>query len=106
MSNLTIGRVAKAAGVNVETVRFYERKGLITQPEKPAVGGPRDYGSGDGHRFIFLASHCVRSGVFRRGNANGYACDEECLLSDQTPMVHRSRQTLFRNTAPFSLLRD
>ncbi len=35
---LTIGRVAKAAGVNVETVRYYQRIGLIDQPAKPACG--------------------------------------------------------------------
>ncbi|NOY45520.1 MAG: MerR family DNA-binding protein [Deltaproteobacteria bacterium] len=35
---LTIGQVARAAGVGVETVRFYERKGLIEQPEKPMFG--------------------------------------------------------------------
>jgi len=34
----TIGQLAKAADVNIETVRFYERKGLIDQPVKPAVG--------------------------------------------------------------------
>lgn len=38
---LTIGVLAKSAGVGVETVRFYERKGLIQQPEK--VGGFRYY---------------------------------------------------------------
>ncbi|HAW32135.1 MAG TPA: heavy metal-responsive transcriptional regulator [Planctomycetaceae bacterium] len=32
MSKLTIGRVAQSSGVGVETVRFYERKGLIEQP--------------------------------------------------------------------------
>lgn len=32
MPNFTIGKVAKAAEVNVETIRFYERKGLIKQP--------------------------------------------------------------------------
>ncbi len=31
---LRIGQVAKAAGVHVETVRFYERQGLIAQPQK------------------------------------------------------------------------
>lgn len=35
MSILTIGKVAKQAGVNVETIRFYERRGLIEQPPKP-----------------------------------------------------------------------
>ena len=35
---LTIGDVAKEAGVGVETIRFYERKGLIDRPERPASG--------------------------------------------------------------------
>lgn len=37
-----IGDVARKAGVGVETVRFYEREGLIDQPKKPARGW-RDY---------------------------------------------------------------
>ena len=37
-SGLSIGQVAKAAQVHVETVRFYERKGLICQPLKPYFG--------------------------------------------------------------------
>ena len=40
---MTIGRVARRAGVGVETVRFYERRGLIDQPSKPSSGGYRDY---------------------------------------------------------------
>lgn len=39
----TIGQLAKAAGVNVETVRFYERRGLLQQPQKPAASGFRRY---------------------------------------------------------------
>lgn len=35
---LTIGRVAKAAGVNLQTVRYYQRRGLIEQPPKPLSG--------------------------------------------------------------------
>ena len=34
MSGLTIGKAARQAGVNVETIRFYERRGLIEQPAK------------------------------------------------------------------------
>jgi DNA-binding transcriptional MerR regulator len=33
-----IGRVAKLAGVNVETVRYYQRRGLLAEPEKPHMG--------------------------------------------------------------------
>ncbi|GJL52952.1 MAG: Hg(II)-responsive transcriptional regulator [Nitrospirales bacterium] len=39
---MRIGQVAKRAGVNVETIRFYERKGLITQPPTN-TGGYRQY---------------------------------------------------------------
>lgn len=39
----TIGRAAAAAGVGVETIRFYERKGLIERPAKPTSGGYRQY---------------------------------------------------------------
>jgi MerR family mercuric resistance operon transcriptional regulator len=40
---MRIGMVAKIAGVGVETIRFYERKGLIDQPLKPRYGGFRSY---------------------------------------------------------------
>lgn len=35
---LTIGRLARAAGINVETVRYYQRLGLIQEPQKPREG--------------------------------------------------------------------
>lgn len=38
MQRLTIGQVARQAGVKVETVKFYERQGLIDQPPRPAFG--------------------------------------------------------------------
>ncbi|MBI5875158.1 MAG: MerR family DNA-binding protein [Deltaproteobacteria bacterium] len=34
METLTIGRVAKKAGVNIETIRYYERQGLIPRPPR------------------------------------------------------------------------
>jgi len=42
MAKLTIGRVAAAEGVNVETIRYYQRRGLLEEPMKP-LGGYRDY---------------------------------------------------------------
>ena len=39
---LTVGLLAKSAGVNVETIRFYQRKGLLPEPAKP-LGGIRNY---------------------------------------------------------------
>lgn len=37
-AKLTIGRLASAAGVNVETVRYYQRVGLIREPARPLQG--------------------------------------------------------------------
>lgn len=55
MKPFTIGNAAKAAGVSVETIRFYERKGLIAQPARPANGGVRDYGRAVVSRLRFIA---------------------------------------------------
>ena len=41
-TELTIGRLADAAGVNVETIRYYQRRGLLDEPAKP-LGGHRRY---------------------------------------------------------------
>ena len=38
MKSLTIGRLANQAGVNLETVRFYERRGLLPRPPRSASG--------------------------------------------------------------------
>ena len=43
MKAVTISKAAKNAGVGVETIRFYERKGLIEQPPKPFGPGFREY---------------------------------------------------------------
>jgi MerR family mercuric resistance operon transcriptional regulator len=38
MKSLTIGRLAREAGVNLETVRYYERRGLLPEPPRSASG--------------------------------------------------------------------
>ncbi|MDT9120488.1 IS110 family transposase [Escherichia coli] len=55
LENLTIGVFAKAAGVNVETIRFYQRKGLLREPDKP-YGSIRRYGEADVVRVKFVKS--------------------------------------------------
>lgn len=52
-ANLTIGKVARAAGVGVETVRFYERKGLVSRPRRPE-GGFRIYSPATVARIRFI----------------------------------------------------
>jgi MerR family mercuric resistance operon transcriptional regulator len=38
MGKRTVGKLAKEAGVGVETLRFYERRGILQQPPKPQRG--------------------------------------------------------------------
>ncbi len=57
-SSLTIGAVAKRVGVAIDTIRFYEREGLLPEPERRA-SGYRSYGEGTMAqlRFIRRAKH-------------------------------------------------
>ena len=51
----TIGALAKAAGVGVETVRYYQRRGLLREPPRPQ-GEVRRYGDEDVRRLKFIRS--------------------------------------------------
>ena len=62
---MTISRLASAAGVNVETVRFYQRSGLIDEPARP-YGGYRTYGDEDVRRIRFI----------KRAQLLGFSLDE------------------------------
>ena len=53
MSQMTIGRVAAAAGVSVETIRYYQRRGLLEEPAKP-IGGYRLYPAEMVNRICFI----------------------------------------------------
>lgn len=53
--SMTIGALARAAGVNVETIRFYQRKGLIPEPDRPR-GSIRRYGADELGRIRFIKS--------------------------------------------------
>lgn len=58
MSALTIAKLAQAGGVGVETVRYYQRRGLMNEPERPTgsglTGGVRRYGDDDVRRLRFI----------------------------------------------------
>jgi MerR family mercuric resistance operon transcriptional regulator len=55
VSNLTIGGLAKAADVSVETIRFYQRRYLLPEPDRP-LGSIRRYNAKDVERIIFIKS--------------------------------------------------
>jgi DNA-binding transcriptional MerR regulator len=50
---LSIGQLAEAAGVHIETIRYYERRGLLPEPPRSA-GGYRQYGPADVWRLEFV----------------------------------------------------
>ena len=58
--SLTIGALAKAANVHVETVRYYQRRGLLREPTRP-LNGIRRYGMADVSRLRFI-KHAQQSG--------------------------------------------
>lgn len=80
----TIARLAAAAGVHIETVRYYQRRGLVPEPARPA-GGIRRYGETDAERLRFI----------RRAQAMGFSLTEiESLLELQTRRSCRATRVL------------
>jgi MerR family mercuric resistance operon transcriptional regulator len=82
MRELTIGELAKAGGVNVETVRYYQRRGLLAVPERPR-GGVRRYG----------ADTVARLGFIRRAQDVGFTLEEvgTLLRLGETPGCRGAR---------------
>jgi MerR family mercuric resistance operon transcriptional regulator len=75
MQSLTIGRLAEAAGVNPETVRYYERIKLMPSPARTA-SGHRAYEEGHVQRLAFI----------RRGRELGFSIEQiRALLSLAEP---------------------
>ncbi len=79
----TIGGLAKAAGVGVETVRYYQRRGLLPEPARPP-GEVRRYSDDDVRRLRFI----------RRAQAAGFTLEEigELLALDRTDDRARVRE--------------
>jgi MerR family transcriptional regulator, mercuric resistance operon regulatory protein len=66
---MTIGRLAAAAGVHVETIRYYQRRGLLPEPKRP-TGGVRRYGEDAAARLRFI----------KRAQDIGFTLDEVAEL--------------------------
>lgn len=62
---LTISRLAASATVNIETVRYYQRRGLLNEPTRP-LGGIRHYQQSDVVRLQFI----------RRAQSLGFSLDQ------------------------------
>lgn len=85
MAGMTIAGLARGAGVGVETVRFYQRRGLLSTPDRPDSGGlgggVRRYGDGDLRRLRFI----------RSAQAAGFTLDEIATLLELDATEDRAR---------------
>jgi MerR family mercuric resistance operon transcriptional regulator len=77
--SLTIGRLAAAGGVGGETIRFYQRKGLLGTPTRES--GIRRYGSDDLRRLRFI----------RQAQAAGFTLEQIKELLDLDASEDRAR---------------
>ena len=82
MKDMTIARLAEAGGVGVETIRYYQRRGLLQVPAR--AGSIRRYGVEDVRRLRFI----------RSAQAAGFTLDEigELLRLDRTNDRPRVRE--------------
>lgn len=78
---LTIGKLAARSGVNLETVRYYERIGLMPEPDR-TEGGHRLYETTHQHRLAFI----------RRGRELGFSIEEIRALLELAETGNRSCQ--------------
>lgn len=79
IQSLTIAKLARAGGVGVETVRFYQRKGLLETPTREH--GIRRYGSDDLRRLRFI----------RQAQVAGFTLQEIKELLDLDASEDRAR---------------
>lgn len=79
MPEMTIARLARAGGVGVETIRYYQRRGLLAEP--PKAGAVRRYGPEDLRRLLFV----------RRAQSAGFTLEEIGELLDLDSSQDRVR---------------
>lgn len=77
--DMTIGKFAAAGSVGVETIRFYQRKGLLRTPKR--LEGGRRYGRDDVRRLLFI----------RQAQTAGFALEEIRELLDLDAGEDRER---------------
>ena len=80
---LRAGEVAERAGVNLQTLRYYERRGILSEPER-SLGGHRLY---DDDTVLVLQ-------VVKAAQALGFSLDEIAELMDIGSHAHRRRPRL------------
>lgn len=82
MSGVTIGEISRRTGVNIETIRYFEKIGLIASPLRTS-GGHRVYGEDHLRQLGFIRrardlgfSPAEVRGILQLGGPTGACCDE------------------------------
>jgi len=103
-AHVTIGRLARESGVNVETIRYYHRRGLLPEPALNS-GGRRHYSMEHSKRLRFV----------RRAQALGFTLTEVSSLldlashsccADARSQAEQKRGVIDRKIANLTAIRD
>lgn len=103
-NELTIGKLAESAGVNIETIRFYQRRGLLTEPAKP-LGGHRRYSAEAAKRVRFI----------KRAQALGFTLvevgglltlDAACACTETRALAARKLQLIAQKMADLAVMQN
>ena len=103
-TGMSIGKLAEAAGVNIETIRYYQRRGLLEEPSKP-LGGYRRY----------LPEQVKRLRFIKRAQALGFTLDEvgalltldaACTCSETRALAVRKLALIEQKLADLAAMRQ
>ncbi|MGF6092296.1 Hg(II)-responsive transcriptional regulator [Pseudomonas sp. 18173] len=103
-TGLSIGKLAQAAGVNIETIRYYQRRGLLDEPPKPLSGFRR-----------YLPEQVKRLRFIKRAQALGFTLDEvralltldaACTCSETRALAVRKLALIERKIADLVAMRQ
>lgn len=111
MSAMSIAQLARSGGVGVETVRYYQRRGLLAdpRPQRTGVGGIRHYGPDDARQLRFIRSAQAAGFTLEeigallhldstddRPRARAMARARIAALDEQIEALRKARQSLSR----------
>ena len=105
VSELSIGALGQDAGVNVETIRYYQRRGLLDKPAKP-LGGHRRYAPSSVRRVRFIKRTQQLGFTLEEVKAfsrleDGQSCGETRALAEhKLALIERRLASLNRTHRP------
>lgn len=101
---LTIGQVAESAGVNVETIRYYQRRGLLSEPVKPQ-GGHRRYAP-ETVKHIRFIKRAQALGFTLEEVASLLTLEEACACAETRALAAHKVELIEEKLTDLSAMRD